>query len=302
MSSPSSNPTLSRLGFAPTDRVAIIHTDDIGLTQASVSAAADLWRGGSISSSAVMVPCPWFPYAAQLCRATAQIDMGVHITLTSEWNEMRWGPISTRDARSGLLDNEGYFFRTTDDARAHADSDAAGIEMNAQVERALAAGIDVTHIDSHMGTVFTKALLPEYVRTALRHRVPAFIPRYSEAELLAQGYGPDDAAYFAKTALLIEEQGLPLVDRIISMPLDKPENRLAQLHAALDSLPPGITHFVIHPSHDTPESRATNPDLPSRVGDYETLMDARTAARIKDSGLHVIGYHALRGLMRDGAR
>jgi chitin disaccharide deacetylase len=295
---PSANPTLKRLGFAPTDRVAIIHTDDIGLTQASVGAAAALWRDGTISSSAVMVPCPWFPYTAQTCRATPKIDMGVHITLTSEWNEMRWGPISTRDPRSGLIDGEGYFFRSTEAAREHADPAAAGVEMNAQVERALAAGIDVTHIDSHMGAVFSKDLLPEYVRTALRHRLPAFIPRYAEDDLRAQGYGPDEAIYFAKAALLIEEQGLPLVDRIIGMPLDKPEYRLAQLHATLDSIPPGVTHFVIHPSHDTPEARATNPDLPSRVGDFETLMDARTAAHIKATGLHMIGYRALRDLMR----
>jgi chitin disaccharide deacetylase len=293
----SSNPLLKKLGFSPTDRVVIIHTDDIGLTQASVSAAKDLWAFGVITSSAVMVPCPWFPLTAQLCRETPQIDMGVHITLTSEWDEMRWGPISTRDPASGLMDSEGYFYRSTHEAREHANIDAAAREMTMQVERALAAGIDVTHIDTHMGTVISQQLLPVYAQVALRFRIPAFIPRYSEQSLRAKGYGAEESVFFARATQMFESAGLPLIDDMIGMPLDKPANRLAQLHAALDSVPAGITHFIIHPSHDTPEARATNPDLASRAGDYETLMDERTRAHIKASGLHTIGYRALREVM-----
>ena len=107
--------------FLTDDRVVIIHTDDIGMCQASVSAFEELWEAGIITSGATMVPCPWFLDAARLCRTSPDIDMGVHVTLTSEWETYRWGPISTRDPASGLLDSDGYFFRTSEDFQASGD-------------------------------------------------------------------------------------------------------------------------------------------------------------------------------------
>src|SRR5215208_5950011 len=103
------NPALRRLGFADNDRVAIIHTDDIGMCQASVTAFAELAAFGLISSGAVMVPCGWFPAVAADSRANPGYDLGVHSTITCEWDVYRWGPISTCDSASGLIDAEGYF-------------------------------------------------------------------------------------------------------------------------------------------------------------------------------------------------
>jgi len=103
------NPFLKKLGFLDSDRAVIIHTDDIGMCHASVQAFKDLWEFGTITSGAVMVPCPWFPMVAQMCRANPQMDMGVHATLNAEWESYRWGPISTLDQDSGLLDAGGYF-------------------------------------------------------------------------------------------------------------------------------------------------------------------------------------------------
>ena len=147
------NPVLKKLGLTPEDRAVIIHADDIGMCQATVTAYADLMDFGLVSSGAVMVPCPWFPYAADYCRQHPDVDTGVHLTLTSEWDSYRWGPISTRDPASGLVDDEGCFYRSVAEAQEYGQPDAVQREMQAQVERALAAGIDVTHVDTHMGTV-----------------------------------------------------------------------------------------------------------------------------------------------------
>jgi predicted glycoside hydrolase/deacetylase ChbG (UPF0249 family) len=147
------NPVLRRLGFADSDRVALIHTDDIGMCQATVDAFADLAEFGLISCGATMVPCPWFPLAADFCRRHPEVDMGVHLDLTCEWDMYRWGPISTREPGSGLIDGEGYLYRTSQEVQQHGDAEAVSCELQAQVERALAAGIDVTHVDTHMGTV-----------------------------------------------------------------------------------------------------------------------------------------------------
>jgi predicted glycoside hydrolase/deacetylase ChbG (UPF0249 family) len=103
------NPFLTKLGYSTTDRLVIVHTDDIGMCHASAQAFKDLWNFGTITSGAVMVPCPWFPVVAQMCRENPDVDMGVHATLNAEWKNYRWGPVSTRDPESGLLDADGYF-------------------------------------------------------------------------------------------------------------------------------------------------------------------------------------------------
>jgi len=104
------NPVLRELGLGQADRAVVIHTDDIGMCQASLAALADLVDFGLVSCGATMVPCPWFPQVAAYCRGHPSVDLGVHLTLTSEWDSYRWGPISTRDPASGLIDDEGYFF------------------------------------------------------------------------------------------------------------------------------------------------------------------------------------------------
>ena len=114
------NPVLKKLGLSDTDRVAIIHTDDIGMCQASVDAFADLNQAGIISSGAVMVPCPWFLHAAEYARQHPQADLGIHLTLTSEWKTYRWGPISTRDPASGMIDEEGFFYHRSREPRSMA--------------------------------------------------------------------------------------------------------------------------------------------------------------------------------------
>ena len=108
------NPVLKKLGFSNDDRVIIIHTDDIGMCQASVDAFADLVDFGLISSGAVMVPCPWFLEAAKFAVAHPEADLGAHMTLTSEWETYRWGPVSTRDPETGLMDEEGFFHKRSE--------------------------------------------------------------------------------------------------------------------------------------------------------------------------------------------
>jgi predicted glycoside hydrolase/deacetylase ChbG (UPF0249 family) len=144
------NPFFKKLGLSEDTRAVIIHTDDIGMCHASVQAFKDLWAFGTITSGAVMVPCPWFPAVAQMCRENPEIDMGVHATLNAEWESYRWGPVSTRDPESGLLDADGYFNQWHQAVYDNAKPEAVEREVNAQIERALAAGIDVTHVDSHI--------------------------------------------------------------------------------------------------------------------------------------------------------
>ena len=185
------NPVLKKLGFSNDDRVVIIHTDDIGMCQASIDAFADMVEFGLISSGAVMVPCPWFLEAAAYARSHPEADMGVHITLTSEWDTYRWGPVSTRDPQSGLLDQQGFFYKKTEDVWQHAEPSAAIAEMEGQVSKAIKEGMTPTHIDTHMGTVAHPSLIPGYIQLSTRYGLPCMIPR-TAAEEMVQREGVDE--------------------------------------------------------------------------------------------------------------
>jgi predicted glycoside hydrolase/deacetylase ChbG (UPF0249 family) len=293
------NPFLRQLGFSDGDRVAIVHADDIGAYHASLPAIADLFEAGLLSSCATMVPCPWFPAVAEWARRTPEADIGVHATLTAEYQGYRWGPISTRDLASGLLDDEGYFHRSTQAVQAAGDPAAVATEHQAQLDRALAAGIDVTHIDSHMGASFSPAFLPGYMAAGAAGRVPNFVPRLSPASVVE---GAKIEAWTAERAAFqqeIEAQGLPLVDFFDLMPLDHHQDRVAEAKALFDALPPGLSYVILHPAVDTPELRAITPnDWQSRVADYAAFTSADLRAHVQNTGVQVIGWRTIRDAMR----
>ncbi len=114
------------------------------------------------------------------------------------------------------------------------------------------------------------------------------------------GAALDETAIAAAVQMVhqLEEMGVPLLDRIADLPLDAdPDSRLAQARQALAELPPGVTHFIIHPAQDTPELRAITPDWACRVADYATFLSAEMARAIHQSGVQVLGYRALQDLM-----
>jgi predicted glycoside hydrolase/deacetylase ChbG (UPF0249 family) len=299
------NPLLKKLGLSDDDRAVIFHADDVGMCQASLAAYVDLVDFGLLSAASVMVPCPWFPATAAFCRDHPhQVDMGVHLTLTSEWQGYRWGPISTRDPESGLIDQQGYFYHTSEQAQRNGDPTAVQREIEAQVGRALEAGIDVTHIDTHMGAVAHPKFIPAYVQTALQRRIPPFLVRNIERILQEMSdrdrlaIDASSASFIAQQLLALEEQGVPALDYIEQMPLEQADDRLEQVKQVLASLPAGITYLIIHPAKDTPELRAITESWRGRVADYEAFTSKALKDFVGDSGIHVIGWRVLRDVMR----
>lgn len=296
------NPVLKKLGLADSDRVVILHADDVGMCQASVTAFADLVSFGLVSSGAVMVPCPWFPAVAAYCRENPGVDLGVHLTLTCEWQTYRWGPISTRDPASGLLDGEGYFYHRSEEVQAAGDAAAVQRELEAQLARALAAGVDVSHLDTHMGTVAHPKFVAGYVQLALQHHLPAMVPRLDDEGWRGLGMDGEMAALAVQFVAQLEAQGVPLLDHVVALPLDEePGDRLALAQQELGALPPGLTHFIIHPAADAPELRAITRNWRSRVADYELFQSREMRDWVQSEGLHVIGYRTLRELWRQGS-
>ncbi|MAT43366.1 MAG: hypothetical protein CL609_13590 [Anaerolineaceae bacterium] len=291
------NPALRRLGYSNQDRVVIIHADDIGMCQASVEAYADLFACGGITSGAVMVPCSWFPAAAALQTRFPKADLGVHLTLTSEWRSYRWGAISTRDPKSGLLDDLGYFPATSQQVQTNADPGYVFTEMAAQVNRAIQAGINPTHIDTHMGTVAHPKFMLDYLHLAVQNRIPAMMFRMDEKGWLEAGVDSDTAKQASLLIQSLEAQSVPLLDHLRSMPLKSPNDRFETAKQIFSDLPSGITHFIIHPSKDSPELRAIADDWACRVEDYELFKTKQMQNFLKSEGIQLIGYHALAKIM-----
>jgi hypothetical protein len=224
--------------------------------------------------------------------------MGVHATITAEWDGYRWSALSTRDPASGLMDRDGFLWQTSQETQANATPEAVTLELQLQVRKALDWGVEVTHVDSHMGTVFHPRFMQAYIEAARQVQVPPMLPRADTSMLHFLGMDDETADRFAALIAQLEEQGLPLVDGMSMMPLDQPEGQLDIAKKMLSELPAGVTHFLFHPSIDTPELRSIAPDWPSRMANYHTFMDPEIKKFIKDQGIQVIGYHHLRDLMR----
>ena len=294
------NAVLKSLGFDARDRVAVIHADDIGLCQATLPAFADLLDFGLVSSAVVMVPCPWFPATAAFCRDHPEVDMGVHLTVNCEWAAYRWGALSTRDPASGLLDADGYLHARPQATWEGADPAAVAAELAAQVRRALAAGIDATHVDTHMGTVAHPRFLGAYARVAADHRLPGFFLANPEERLRARGLGDEAAIAAGRFVRDLEAGGMPLFDDIAMLPLDDPADRVGAVKRIVDGLRPGLTLLILHPARDTPELRALAPDWRGRVADYEAFLSRDVRDYLRGSGVQVIGYRPLREALRAG--
>lgn len=281
-------------------RTVLLHADDVGMCHGANRAYLDLFHAGRLDSGSVMVPCPWFPEIAAAAREDPSLDLGVHLTLTSEWYGYRWGPVSTRSAASGLLDADGFFPRDVIALRRSLVPEAAESEMRAQIERALAAGIDVTHLDTHMGAALAPELLPATMRLARDFRLPLLLPREIGSYLSVLRLGEVDEAVYAEAVDAIAATGMPIFDRFTMTPGAAPGP--ATYRPVLVPDAPGLTFVSLHPNApgDIESITAGHPrqDPSWRIGEYDFLGAGDADALLAEAGTARIGFRALRDAWR----
>jgi len=291
-----------RLGFARGDRVAVVHADDVGMCHAANEGAFEALENGPLTCGSLMVPCPWFREAADRARANPQLDLGVHLVLTAEWPHYRWGPVAGRRAVPSLLDDQGFLPRTALEVVQRAKPAEVEIELRAQVEAALEAGVDVTHLDSHMGTCFFPQFLEIYARLALDYRLPIFAVRPSEQALRRGGIG-SGAARVAALIDEVEAAGVPVLDHFDADSLGFAHGEGdAHNRRRLAGLVPGVNYLICHPARDGEELRAITPDG-AHQRDFERGFYGGEAGReaLAEAGVQAIGMRPLRDLMRGEA-
>jgi predicted glycoside hydrolase/deacetylase ChbG (UPF0249 family) len=290
-----------RLGFADDDRVLILHADDVGSSHAANAAAFECLGQGSLTSGSVIVPAAWFPEAAAYAREHPKADIGVHLTLTCEYDSYRWRALTDRSVGPGLYDEEGYLWRTVAEAVDHISVREAEAELRSQVETALAAGIDATHLDTHMGTVVHPRFIETYVSLGLEYGIPIFAYRPNPERLRHSGLSDFWDALEPQLKRL-DDAGFPVLDNVLVSTLEHPpEQKEAYFRRLLAELRPGLTHFLVHPAVPSDEVRAMADTAPMRGREYELFRDRSMADELARLGVKTIDYRRIRDAYRSSA-
>ncbi|HYM15950.1 MAG TPA: polysaccharide deacetylase family protein [Dehalococcoidia bacterium] len=287
--------TLQLLGYAPDDRVLIIHADDVGFSHASNVAAFEAMSAGSLTCCSTLVPAPWFMETAALQRQHPGADIGIHMTLTAEYETYRWRSLT---GRPSLHAPDGGMWRDVASVVAHVSTEDARAELRAQVEHALASGIDVTHLDTHMGAVIGPKYIAPYVDLAVEFRLPLFFIRPSDRRLDALG---DGAAAYLEQARRLDALGWPLLDHAIHRTLSEiePDDKDARFREFFAGLRPGLTHFLVHPAKGGEELDAMTPaDCRHRAKEYELFRRPDLRAYCESLGIKLTGYREIRDRLR----
>ena len=279
-----------RLGWPPGKRVVIFHADDIGMCYEANLAAQRALTSGNYRSAAAMVPCPWFNEMAAWCVAHPEHDVGLHLTLTSEWRFYRWGPVAPREKVKGLLDPLGYLFRDVGSVARSATAEEVAAEIRAQLARARKLGMQPSHMDTHMGTVYARGdYTLAYLQTAMEEHIPAMViemtPRTIE-KFKKQGYPITE-----NTIKMLTRYTLPKLDDFHSIGEGKTYTEKRQkLLEQLRLFPPGLHEIIYHPSIETEGLKNITNSWQQRVWENELLADPIVQRFIKENELIVTDW------------
>jgi predicted glycoside hydrolase/deacetylase ChbG (UPF0249 family) len=240
-----------RLGYPKDAKLLIIHGDDIGVAHSQDSATFTALRAGMVSSGSIMMPCPWVLEVADYCKKNPKADLGLHLTLTSEWKFYKWGPVTSSGKVPGLVNANGFFYPDSDSLILLAKPSEVEEEIRNQVKLALQLGIDPTHLDAHMGAVLsTVGFLKAYIKVGKEFRLPVLLSRQLET-LTPVHFNLDS---------LIEEP-VVLADNIMTAGPEEFQKGMPQYYQSVfKSLKPGLSVLLIHLAYDNDEMKAVTVD------------------------------------------
>ena len=279
--------------FDSSARYLIIHSDDAGMSHSVNSGTIQGMEEGFVSSCSIMVPCPWFPEFAEYARKHPEKDFGIHLTLNSEFEKYRWGPVAGRENVPSLCDADGYLHRNKESVQKSAKPAEVEIELKAQIDRALQFGIQLSHLDTHMGTVISTAdMLDIYVRLGLEYNLPVMIIRNLNPEV-TRSY-PDLVQRNAEYIAALESKGLPSIDYLFQFYDGKDHAaRQARYLETFRNLKPGVTQMIIHCAQDDTEIQGITSSHFLRGDDTRIFSDPDVKAQIEQMGVQIISWKQL---------
>jgi len=276
-----------RLGYPKNARLLIIHADDLGVSHSQNQATIYALEKGSVRSASIMVPTPWFPEIAAYARTHPKADLGLHLTLTSEWDPYKWAPVACDVP--GLKNTDGYFYPDVDSVYRHASLDELERELRAQIDKAQRAGIDFTHFDSHMVALFGR---PDYLKLLIRlgkeYRVPVLLASHGARSIAAMHL---DSSIVNKMILL---------DHVYTAePSDFAGGMANYYKKVLTHLEPGVSILIIHTAYDDEEMREitvghTGWGAAWRQADFNFFTSEACRSLLEQQHIHVITWREIR--------
>ena len=278
-----------RLGYSKDSRLLILHADDLGMSHSENAATIFAMEHGSVNSAAIMVPTPWFSEIAAYARTHPTADLGLHLTLTSEWNFLKWGPIANKSDVPGLLNRNGFFFSSVDSVHRSATPAEVEKELRAQIEKAKLFGIDVTHLDSHMGTLFGRSdYLKVLIKLGREYKLPVLLSK--------PGF---KLAFNVDLDTMTNDQDVTLDMIYTASPQDYKKGMENYYTAVLRSLQPGVSILIFHVGYDDSEMQAATIDhidwgAKWRQDDFNFFTSEKCKALLKEQNVQLITWREIR--------
>jgi predicted glycoside hydrolase/deacetylase ChbG (UPF0249 family) len=270
-----------RLGYPANAKLLILHGDDLGVAHSVDAASLDALDQGAITSASIMMPTPWVTEVAAYAKSHPNADLGLHLTLTSEWQTYRWGSVAPSDQVQSLLDSTGTLPLDVPPLIARAKPAEIERELRAQIDRALALGIRPTHVDSHMGALFTTPeIMAVYVKVAHDYHLPFLGFRGSFQGGAPMPLSPSDIA----------------VDNVIVASPDVSRDHWKEFYLnAIANLKPGLTEIIVHLGHDDAELQAVTVNHEPygsawRQRDYDVVRSAEFKKALRDNNVILVRW------------
>ena len=279
-----------RLGYPADAKLLIVHADDLAVAHSVDAASFDALDKSAVTSASIMVPCPWLTEVATYAKNHPDADLGLHLTLTSEWKIYRWGPVESKDKVPSLLDPAGYLWSEVAPAVRSIKPEEAEREIRAQIEHAIAAGIRPTHLDTHMGTLLaTPDLFAVFVKIAHEYKLPFLAPR-----LLGER---------GKLLSLLNEKDVLLDSVVMANPTVHADAWKDFYSDAIKNLKPGLTEMIVHLGHDDAELQAVMMDHPDygsawRQRDYDFVTSPDFKRVLRENDVILVKWKDLQKLLK----
>jgi chitin disaccharide deacetylase len=298
-----------QLGYPKGAKVVILHVDDVGMSYDSNKGAIKATEEGVATSMSVMMPCGWVSGFVHYLKSHPKTDAGLHLTLTSEWKDYRWGPLSGKPTVSGLVDTEGALWSNVKDVVTHAKPDEIDKEIRSQLDRARSMGFEPTHMDSHMGTLFaTPEFLEKYLKLGMETKIPVMFPGGHNTMIMKE---PSSATLKIEQTTAIGKMlwaaGLPVLDDLHNVTYgfkypkdkvltDKALQKIAtqQYIESFKQLQAGVTMVIMHCTSPTEVFPHISDSGMTRRGDLLAMLSPELKKYIVENGIILTTWRELK--------
>ena len=301
---------IKKLNLGNESKLLVVHQDDIGMCHGANVAFTDLFGIGFVNCGSLMPPCPWSLEIIDICKSQNDLDIGIHLTLTSEYNYYKWRPMSAANTNTGLVDSNGFFWSTVPEVEKNASLESVETELRMQIETVLESGINISHMDCHMATALAPKFQDIYLKLCKEYNIPGIFPRnYNAFNIAAQANETKNKGlnktvdvqlsdHKFKVENLEKNENMVIFDHFAMSPFAKKGENAKLIKDILLNLNAGLTYLALHPN-TTGEIEIIDPEQwHIRTEEHALFKDKEFLDWIKTiDNLHCISMREIKSLI-----